>query len=51
MGMAAILDHATIIMFTNFYFPVPETGTSGPVVEHPFRDREVVGSNPGRAIP
>ena len=24
---------------------------AGSVVEHPFRDREVVGSNPGRAIP
>ena len=24
---------------------------SGSVVEHPLRDREVVGSNPGRAIP
>ena len=23
----------------------------GSVVEHPLRDREVVGSNPGRAIP
>ena len=25
--------------------------TCGSVVEHPLRDREVVGSNPGRAIP
>ena len=24
---------------------------AGSVVEHPLRDREVVGSNPGRAIP
>ena len=28
-----------------------ETGPCGSVVEHPLRDREVVGSNPGRAIP
>ena len=27
------------------------TGPGGSVVEHPLRDREVVGSNPGRAIP
>ena len=27
------------------------TGPAGSVVEHPPRDREVVGSNPGRAIP
>ena len=27
------------------------SGPSGSVVEHPLRDREVVGSNPGRAIP
>ena len=27
------------------------TGPCGSVVEHPLRDREVVGSNPGRAIP
>ena len=27
------------------------TMTAGSVVEHPLRDREVVGSNPGRAIP
>ena len=27
------------------------TGSAGSVVEHPLRDREVVGSNPGRAIP
>ena len=27
------------------------TGPTGSVVEHPLRDREVVGSNPGRAIP
>ena len=27
------------------------TGPAGSVVEHPLRDREVVGSNPGRAIP
>ena len=26
-------------------------GPAGLVVEHPLRDREVVGSNPGRAIP
>ena len=26
-------------------------GPAGSVVEHHFRDREVVGSNPGRAIP
>ena len=26
-------------------------GPAGSVVEHPLRDREVVGSNPGRAIP
>ena len=26
------------------------TGPAGSVVEHPLRDREVVGSNPGRAI-
>ena len=26
-------------------------GPCGSVVEHPLRDREVVGSNPGRAIP
>ena len=28
-----------------------QTGPCGSVVEHPLRDREVVGSNPGRAIP
>ena len=27
------------------------TGPAGSVVEHPLRDREVVGSNPGCAIP
>ena len=27
------------------------TGPAGSVVDHPLRDREVVGSNPGRAIP
>ena len=27
------------------------TGTAGSMVERPLRDREVVGSNPGRAIP
>ena len=27
------------------------TGSCGSVVEHPARDREVVGSNSGRAIP
>ena len=27
------------------------TGPAGSVVEHPHRDREVVGSNPGIAIP
>ena len=27
------------------------TGPAGSVVEHPLRDREVVGSNLGRAIP
>ena len=27
------------------------TGPCGSVVEHPLRDREVVGSNLGRAIP
>ena len=29
----------------------PDLGLSGSVVEHPLRDREVVGSIPGRAIP
>ena len=28
-----------------------DTGPGGSVVEHPLREREVVGSNPGRAIP
>ena len=28
-----------------------DPGPAGSVVEHPLRDREVVGSNPGRAIP
>ena len=28
-----------------------QTGPAGSVVERPLRDREVVGSNPGRAIP
>ena len=28
-----------------------QTGPAGSVVEHPLRDREVVSSNPGRAIP
>ena len=28
-----------------------DTGPAGSVEEHPLRDREVVGSNPGRAIP
>ena len=27
------------------------TGPAGSMVEHPLRDQEVVGSNPGRAIP
>ena len=27
------------------------TGPVGSVVEHPLREQEVVGSNPGRAIP
>ena len=27
------------------------TGPRGSVVEHPLRDQEVLGSNPGRAIP
>ena len=27
------------------------TGPCGSVEEHPLRDQEVVGSNPGRAIP
>ena len=27
------------------------SGAAGSVVEHPLRDREVVGSIPGRAIP
>ena len=26
-------------------------GPAGSVVEHPLQDQEVVGSNPGRAIP
>ena len=30
---------------------LPLTSPAGAVVEHPFRDREVVGSNPGRTIP
>ena len=27
------------------------TGPDGLVIEHPLREREVLGSNPGRAIP
>ena len=30
---------------------VPLTGPGGSVVEHPLREQEAVGSNPGRAIP
>ena len=30
---------------------LPTDFDAGSVVEHPLRDREVVGSNPGRAIP
>ena len=39
------------IFISLYQKPVPETRTSGPVVERPFRDWGVVGSNPGRAIP
>ena len=39
-----------ILMFVS-YLEVSCTGPCGSVVEHPLRDREVVGSNPGRAIP
>ena len=35
--------------FSNVFSSV--TGPAGSVVEHPLRDREVVGSIPGRAIP
>ena len=31
--------------------PMTSNGPCGSVVEHPLRNREVVGSNPGRAIP
>ena len=34
-----------------FYPPNTNAGPAGSVVEHPLRDREVVGSIPGRAIP
>ena len=33
------------------FFTKLRTGPTGSVVEHPLRDREVVGSNRGRAIP
>ena len=33
------------------YSDARETGPCGPVVEHPLRGREVVGSNPGGATP
>ena len=33
------------------YLHTQSTGPCGSVVEHPLREREVVGSNPGRAIP
>ena len=32
------------------FFP-DKTGPCGSVVEHPLRDREIMGSNPGRAMP
>ena len=35
----------------NRFYPTLSTGPAGSVVEHLLRDREVVGSNPGRAIP
>ena len=33
------------------FFTKLRTGPAGSVLEHPLRDREVVGLNPGRAIP
>ena len=38
-----------MMMMSSICFNI--TGPRGSVVDHPLRDREVVGSNPGRAIP
>ena len=48
----AILSRGLIILAIFLYKQFKHhTGPAGSVVEHPLRDREVVGSNPGRAIP
>ena len=47
------------LLKTNYFDPIMVicclqtnlTSPAGSVVEHPLRDREVVGSNPGRTIP
>ena len=49
-----ILGYPKIMLnigYPKMYFVISITGPAGSVVEHPLRDREVVGSNPGRAIP
>ena len=56
MGVKAIwsCDEHYINIFSfpcSLKFTYTYTGPAGSVVEHPLRDREVVGSNPGRAIP
>ena len=46
-----VFDFSWHIVIYLFYRDDSLTGPAGSVVEHPLRDREVVGSNPGRAIP
>ena len=47
-----IMGKSVLPFFLSCFSSAPfHTGPPGSVVEHPLRDREVVGSNPGRAIP
>ena len=46
----AVLKFPLTVSYIHFHLRC-FTGLRGSVVEHPLRDREVVGSNPGRAIP
>ena len=46
-----MIFHLKITIFTAVKNRSVLHDTLGSVVEHPFRDRKVVGSNPGRAIP
>ena len=50
-GQGHFLTLAQGRVHTNSNKIFSETGPAGSVVEHPLRDREVVGSSPGRAIP